>query len=108
MERFAWFFDEILAQIANMKMLIISALRRIPLLDGLSNGQLEWIFIGLVFIVTVTIILPLVKWSIKIAVGAAVLAGIIAFVSSFSFWGLLPFTGLAVAIVLFSNRFQMG
>ena len=108
MERFAWFYDEVMAQIANLKQFVISILKKIPYLGDLSDGMLEWIFIGLVFMILILIILPLVKWSVKIAVGAVVLAAILAFVTSFSFWGIVPFTGLGVAIVLFSNKFQMG
>ena len=108
MERFAWFYDEIVAQIANLKQFVISILRNIPFLGDLSDGQLEWILIGLVFIILISIILPLIKRSMKIAVGAVVLAAILAFMTSASFWGMLPFAGLGAAIVLFSNRFQMG
>lgn len=108
MERFAWFYDVVLVQIATLKQAVISVLRKIPYLGGLPDGQLEWVFIGLVFVVLISIMLPLVKWSVKIAVGAAALAALLAFITSSSFWGILPFTGLGVAIVLFSNRFQMG
>ncbi len=108
MERFAWFYDEVLAQIANLKQFVISILRNIPFLGNLSDSQLQWIFISLVFIILISIILPLIKWSVRIAVGAVVLATILAFITSSSFWGMLPFTGLGVAIVLFSNKFQMG
>jgi hypothetical protein len=108
MERFAWFYDVVLVQIATLKQAVISVLRKIPYLGDLPDGQLEWIFIGLVFMVLISIVLPLVKWSVKIAAGAAILAAILAFITSSSFWGMLPFTGLAVAIVLFSNKFQMG
>lgn len=108
MERYAWFYDEVLAQIANLRQFIISVLRKIPYLGNLTDGQLEWIFIGLVFAILIAIILPLIKWSIKIAVGAVILAAILAFFTSSSFWAVLPFTGLGVAIVLFSNKFQMG
>lgn len=108
MERFAWFYDEVLAQIANLKQFMISVLRNIPFLETLSNSQLEWVFIGLVFAILIAIILPLIKWSIKIAVGAVILAAILAFFTSSSFWAILPFTGLGVGIVLFSNKFQMG
>lgn len=108
MERFTWFYDEVMAQIANLKHFVISILRKIPYLGDLSDGQLEWIFIGLVFMILISIILPLIKWSVKIALSAAVLAAILAFITSSSFWGMLPFTGLGVAIVLFSNKFQMG
>jgi hypothetical protein len=106
MERFAWFYDEIVAQIANLKQFIISVLRKIPYLGDLNEGQLEWILVGLVFLILISIILPLIKWSMRIAVGAAALAAILAFFTSSSFWALLPFTGLGVAIVLFSNRFR--
>lgn len=108
MEPFAWFYDEVMAQIANVKHLVTSILRKIPYLGDLSEGQLEWIFIGLVFVILISIVLPLIKWSVKVAVSAAVLAAILAFITSSSFWGILPFTGLGVAIVLFSNKFQMG
>ena len=107
MERFAWFYYELLAQAANVKTIIMSLLRKIPLLGNLSDGSLEWIFIAFVFIVAVVVILPLIKWSVKISVAAVVIAGALAFFTSFSFWGLLPFSGLGVAIVLFSNKFQM-
>ena len=107
MERFVWFYHEILAQAANVKAVILSILRRLPLLGNLPDKALEWIFIGLVFITAVAVIYPLLRWSAKIAVGAAVIAGALAFFTSLSFWGLLPFTGLGVAIVLFSNKFQM-
>jgi hypothetical protein len=108
MERFAWFYDEIVARIANVRQFIISVLRKIPYLGNLTEGQLEWIFVSLVFLILISIILPLIKWSMKIAVGAAALAAILVFFTSSSFWALLPFTGLGVAIVLFSNKFQMG
>ncbi len=108
MESYAWFYDEVLAQIATLRQFIISVLRKIPYLGNLTDGQLEWIFIGLVFAILIAIILPLIKWSIKIAVGAVILAAILAFFTSSSFWAVLPFTGLGVAIVLFSNKFQMG
>ncbi len=108
MERFAWFYDEVMAQIANLKQFVISILRNIPFLGNLSDSQLQWIFISLVFIILISVILPLIRWSVKIAVGAVVLATILAFITSSSFWSMLPFTGLGVAIVLFSNKFQMG
>lgn len=108
MERFAWFYDEVVAQIANLKQFMISVLRKIPFLGNLAEGQLEWIFVGLVFLILISIIMPLIKWSMKIAIGAAALAAMLAFSTSSSFWALLPFTGLGVAIVLFSNKFQMG
>jgi hypothetical protein len=108
MERFAWFYDEIMAQIANLKQFIISILRKIPYLGNLTENQLEWVFIGLVFLILIFTILPLIRWSMRIAVGAAALAAILALITSSSFWGVLPFTGLGVAIVLFSNKFQMG
>ncbi len=108
MERFAWFYDEIVAQIANLKQFIISVLRNIPFLETLSDSQLEWIFIGLVFAILIAIILPLIKWSIKITVGAVILAALLAFFTSSSFWAVLPFTGLGVGIVLFSKKLQMG
>ncbi len=108
MERYAWFYDEVLAQIANLRQFVISVLRNIPFLETLSDSQLEWIFIGLVFAILIAVILPLIKWSLKIAVGAVILAAILAFFTSSSFWAVLPFTGLGVGIVLFSNKFQMG
>lgn len=107
MERFAWFYDEILKQVSNLKGVILSILRSIPFLGKLPDSQLEWIFIGIIFVVAAFIIIPLIKLSAKIAVGAVIFAGLIAFFSTFSFWGLLPFTGLGVAIVIFSNKFQM-
>ncbi len=108
MERFAWFYDEIVAQIANLKQFVISILRNIPYLGNLNEGQLEWVFVGLVFLILISIILPLIKWSMRIAVGAAALAAILAFFTSSSFWAVLPFTGLGVGIVLFSKKLQMG
>ncbi len=108
MERYTWFYDEIVAQIANLRQFVISVLRNIPFLETLSDSQLEWIFIGLVFAILIAIILPLIKWSIKIAVGAVILAAILAFFTSSSFWAVLPFTGLGVCIILFSKKFQMG
>jgi hypothetical protein len=107
MERFSWFYYEILKQTANVKAVILSVLRKLPLLGKLPDQTLEWIFIALVFIIAVVVSYPLFKWSAKIAIAAAVIAGVIAFITSMSFWGLLPFTGLGVAIVLFSNKFQM-
>lgn len=106
MERFAWFYDEMISQVTQLKGAIMWLLRKIPFLASLTDRQLEWIFIGLVFAVCISIIMPLLKLSTKIAFGAAVLAILIAYVTSYSFWGLLPFTGLAVSIVLFSNKFQ--
>jgi hypothetical protein len=106
MERFAWFYDEMIAQAARLKGAIIWLLRKIPLLGGLTDRQMEWIFFGIVFAVFVSIMMPLLKLSTKIALGAAALAILVAYVTSFSFWGVLPFTGLGVAIVLFSNKFQ--
>ena len=108
MERYAWFYDEVIAQIANLRQFVISVLRNIPFLETLSDSQLEWIFIGLVFAILIAIILPLIRWSIKIAVGAVILAAILAFFTSSSFWAVLPFTGLGVGIILFSKKFQMG
>ncbi len=107
MERFTWFYSEILKQAANVKAVILSVLRKLPLLGNLSDQTLEWIFIGMVFVTVIAVIYPLIKWSAKVAVAAAVIAGALAFFTSMSFWGLLPFTGLGVAIVLFSNKFQM-
>ncbi len=107
MDRFAWFYDELMVQVATLKTFVFSIIRKIPLLGDLGNSQMEWIFIGLIFVVITIIAVPLIKWSAKIALSAAGLAAILAFVTSFSFWGLLPFTGLGVAIVLFSNKFQM-
>lgn len=107
MERFAWFYYELLEQAANVKAVIMSLMRKVPFLGGLADTSLEWIFIALVFFVAVVVILPLIKWSVKISVAAVVIAGVVAFFTSFSFWGLLPFSGLGVAIVLFSNKFQM-
>lgn len=106
MERFAWFYHEILKQVANVKSVILSVLRKIPYLSNLSDQVLQWVVVGIVFITVIAIIYPLIKWSTKVAVGAAVIAGALAFFTSMSFWGLIPFTGLGVAIVLFSNKFQ--
>ncbi len=108
MERFAWFYDEILEQVSNFKGLILSVLRSIPLFHNLPDIQLEWIFIGIMFITALFVIVPLIKLSAKIAIGGLALAALMAFFTSFSFWGVLPFTGLGAAIVLFSNKFQMG
>ena len=108
MDRFTWFYYEILKQATNVKAVILSVLRKIPLLGNLPDQTLEWIFIGMVFVTVIVIIFPLIKWSVKVAVAAAVIAGALAFLTSMSFWGLLPFTGLGVAIVIFSNKFQMG
>jgi len=107
MDRFAWFYYEILKQAANVKAVILSVLRKFPLLGKLPDQTLEWIFIGIVFITAIAVIYPLIKWSAKIALAAAVIAGALAFFTSMSFWGILPFTGLGVAIVVFSNKFQM-
>ena len=108
MERFEWFYVEILKQISNLKQLMLSLLRSIPFLNNLPDNQLEWVFIGIVFTVAIFIIVPLLKLSVKIALGAVIFAGLVAFFTSFSFWGVLPFSGLGAAVVLFSNRFQMG
>ncbi|UCC79913.1 MAG: hypothetical protein JSW64_00740 [Candidatus Zixiibacteriota bacterium] len=106
MERFTWFYHEILTQAANIRSVILSVLRKIPFLTNLSDQALEWVVIGIVFIAVIAIIYPLIKWSAKVAVGAAVIAGALALFTSMSFWGLLPFTGLGIAVVLFSNKFQ--
>ncbi|MEE9554380.1 MAG: hypothetical protein V3W18_08800 [candidate division Zixibacteria bacterium] len=108
MERFAWFYEEIIKQISNLKGLILSILRSLPFLGTLPDNQLEWIFIGIIFVISAFIIIPLIKLSTKIAFGAVIFAALIAYFTSFSFWGILPFSGLGVAIVLFSNKFQMG
>ena len=76
MERFTWFYHEILKQAANVKAVILSVLRKLPLLGNLSDQALEWIFIALVFITVIAVIYPLIKWSAKIAVAAAAIAGI--------------------------------
>ena len=107
MDRFAWFFDEVLKQISTLKGFILSVLRNIPFLNNLADSQLEWVFIGIIFTVAIFVIVPLVKLSAKIAFGAIAFAAAAAYFTSFSFWGVLPFTGLGVAIVLFSNKFQM-
>ncbi len=106
MERFTWFYHEILTQAANVKSTVLSVLRKIPFLSDLSDQTLQWVVIGTVFITVIAIIYPLIKWSAKVAVGAAVIAGALALFTSMSFWGLLPFAGLGVAVVLFSNKFQ--
>jgi len=108
MERFAWFLDEITAQVSRLKGAVLAALHVVPVLGNLRDSQLEWIFIGLIFIVAAFVIYPLIKISLKISIGAVAIAALLAFLTSYSFWGVLPFTGLGVAIVLFSNRFQMG
>jgi hypothetical protein len=87
--------------------MVIWLLRQIPYVQNLAEKQLEWVFIGIMFLLVLVIIKPLIKWSITIAAGAAIVAGVIAYFTSFSFWGLLPFTGLGVAIVLLSHKFQM-
>lgn len=106
MERITWFYYEILKQIANVKAIILSILKKIPLLGSLPDSTLELIFITVVFLAAIVVIYPLIKWSVKIAIVAAALAGALAFFTSMSFWGILPFTGLGVAIVVFSNKFQ--
>lgn len=106
-ERFSWIYDEIGTQTATLKQTALSFLKQIPLLSSLSDDQLGWVFLCLMLIIAMAVIVPLIKWSIKIAVGAAVLAAILTLVTSFSFWSILPFTGLAMAIVLFSNKFQV-
>jgi len=108
MERFAWFYDEILAQIAHLKELVLSALRGIPFLGDLSDSRLEWVFFGMVFAVAAFVIFPLLKISVKVAVAAAAIAAVVAGLTSYSFWGVLPYSGLGVAIVLFSYKFQTG
>jgi len=108
MERFTWFYDAILAHIARIKAAIISILHSIPALGRLSDSQLEWAFIGMIFIIAIFVIIPLIKYSFKIAIGAVAIAAAITCITSFSFWGLLPFTGLGVAVVMFSNKLQMG
>jgi hypothetical protein len=106
MEKFVNLYHVILAQAASVKRTILSILGEIPFLKNVSDQALEWIFIVLVFVVAVAVIYPLFKWSAKIAIGAAAIAGILTLITSMSFWGLLPYTGLGVAIVLFSNKFQ--
>lgn len=108
MERFAWFLDEMPAQVARVKGAIFAVLHSIPYLGNFPDSQLEWIFVGLMFATAIFIVYPLIKLSLKISVGAVAIAALLAISTSFSFWGVLPFTGLGVAIVLFSNRFQMG
>ena len=107
MERFAWFYYEILEQAETVRAFVLNLLRKIPFLDKVSDKALEIVLIALIFIAVVAIIYPLLKWSARVAAGAAIIAGALAFFTSLSFWGLLPFTGLGVAIVLFSNKFQM-
>ena len=106
MERFEWFYYELLKQVANVKSVILSFFKKIPLLGNLSDQTLQWIVIGIVFAVLAVVMFPLLKWSIKIGVAAAAIAAILAFITSSSFWGVLPFAGLGVAIVVFSNKFQ--
>jgi hypothetical protein len=108
MEQIAWFYDKIIAPIVGLKQSVISILRNIPFLETLPDSQLEWILIGIVFAILISIMLPLIKWSMKLAIGAVILAAIMAIVTSSSFWGMLPFTALGVAVVLFSKKLQMG
>jgi hypothetical protein len=107
MERFSWIYDIILEQIATLKQAVFTVLRKIPFLSALTDGQLQWVFIGLMLAISMVVIVPLIKWSVKIAVGGLALAAILTVVTSFSFWSLLPLTGLAVSFVLFSHKFQV-
>jgi len=108
MNQFTWIIDVVREQVAHLKAVIIMILRYMPFLKNMSDGQLEWVFLGIIFAVSIFIIIPLFKYSVKISVAAVALAATVSFLSSYSFWGLLPFTGLGVAVVLFSNKFQMG
>jgi len=108
MERFVWFFEEMTTQIARLKSIVISLLKNIPYLDNLPESRLEWIFFGIVLVLAFFIAIPLMKMSAKIAVGAVALAAVLAYFTSYPFWGVLPFTGMGVAVVLFSNKFLMG
>ena len=106
MERLTWFYHEILRLAANLKAAILSILKKVPFLESLPDGMLISIFIALVFIAAVVVIYPLIKWSVKVAAAAAIAAGVVMLFTSMSFWGLLPFTALGTAIVVFSNKFR--
>jgi hypothetical protein len=106
MERFEWLYYEILSQATNVKATILAFLGNLPFLRELPDRVLQWIFIAVTFVTAIFLIYPLIKWSARVAVGAAILAALLTIFTSASFWALLPFTGLGVAIVLFSNRFQ--
>ena len=97
--------DSALVKLASLKLAVIDFLRSIPILDRFSDSVLEWVLIAAIFIIAIIVIIPVIKWSVKISMAAAIIAGIAAFFTSMSFWVLLPFTGLGVAIVSFSNKF---
>jgi hypothetical protein len=98
------FIDRVLEQIAVIKTAIIDVLRLLPPLDRLSEATMEWILICLIFITAITIIIPILKWSIKVSIFAAVFAGIAAFFTTASFWSLLPFTGLGIVLFSYANK----
>jgi len=105
MDRLQSLIDSVLIKLASLKLAVLDLLRSIPFLDRFSDSVLEWILIASIFIIAVAVIIPLIKWSVKISLAAAAVAGIAALFTSMSFWCLLPFTGLGVAIVSFSNKF---
>ena len=107
MERYVLLWEQLVKLVSASKQTVLGLLKSIPLVGTLPDNRLEWIFVAMLFVAMIAIIKPLVKWSLAVAVLASILAGFVALVSSFSFWSVLPFTGLGVIIVLFSNRFQM-
>lgn len=108
MERFKWLLDEILTQIEAIKDALSAVFAHIPGIGLFASNHTNVILMLIMAVLTVAIIKPLVKWSILIVVGGTVLAVIISYTFSMTFWGVLPLTALGVSIVLFSNKFTMG
>jgi hypothetical protein len=107
MERFQWFFEEILAQFKAAEASLSALLSKIPGIGQFAGDHSNIVLMAIMALITVAIIKPLVKWSFMIVSGGTVLAVIISYFSGLAFWGILPLTALGVSIVLFSNKFTM-
>jgi hypothetical protein len=96
--------DKVLTYFSQLKDAIIETLRGLPFFSGLSDFTLQWVIIGFFFFLAVAIIVPLIKWSVKVSLVAVIVSGIVAIFTSYSFWGILPFTALGTAVLLLFNR----
>ena len=78
--------------------------RHLKPLDNLSDNVLSWIFICVIFFITVSIVMPIIKRSLRISIIAAAIAWGAAFLTTASFWSILPFSGLSVLLFSVANR----
>ena len=106
MERYVVVYSELAQQLAYARTAMIGLLQKLPFLSNVPASKLQWVFVAFVLVVFLAVVRQLIRWSITIALCAAVIAACLAVFFSYSFWTVLPMAGLGAAVYLLANKFQ--